>query len=66
MKTNLPECPFYTKGQNNVLFCEGVFTRCRNRTEFFNRKEREEVEDAFCRSFYKDCPLYHAINEKYA
>ena len=64
------KCPFYIKGSNNSIQCEGC--SCTSIKLLFNdskglalKEERDKYSMMYCENRYEDCKFYKIINSKY-
>jgi len=65
------QCPFYLKGGNNFIQCEGI-EGCSSVKLLFNdskgcplTEDRQDYSEHFCKWRYEDCEVYKSIQKKY-
>lgn len=58
-------CPFYKCENPLKIECEGVLEKSNIHNCFQDKPSKVRQKKHYCNKFYKECPLYKAINKKY-
>ena len=62
----LVRCPFFKKGSEREIFCEGIVERGSVRLGFSSAGHQRRYFERHCCENFKMCVLFRAVNEKYA
>jgi hypothetical protein len=59
------KCPFYHYEKYSEIRCEGCYNGVTTALVFHDTGKLEKHQDNYCKSNYKDCPVYQMIIKKY-